>query len=344
MRIRARSVLLGLLIVVVVAVLGAITAVGWEIVLGPKIRPVTGRKFEVTPTRLARGRYLAEAAPCFHCHSEHDVSTPEYPRIEAKKGAGWRLPAPELNNISARNITPDPETGIGLWSDDEIARAIREGVDNKGEALFPIMPYMHFRNMSDEDVESIVVYLRTLPPVRNVVEKRHLPFPLNVLVNTMPKPLTTPVPGIAATATDTAKGEYLVQAIAVCGECHTPTDNQGQPLPGMAFGGGGSFFEPLGGRTVFSMNITPDPSGIAHYDEAMFKQTLRTGRLAGRMLSHVMPFENFRNFTDEDLHDIFAYIRTLPPVQHRISNTDTPTRCPLDGEMHGLGELNTKKS
>lgn len=91
------------------------------------------------------------------------------------------------------------------------------------------------------------------------------------------------------------------------------------------------------------MNITSDPSGIAHYDEALFVQTPRTGRLPGRMLSHIMPFENFKNYSDGDLHDVFSYIKSLPPVKHRISNTDPPTKCPVCGQTHGLGELNTKK-
>ena len=85
------------------------------------------------------------------------------------------MPIPELNNIAARNITPDPETGIGAWTDDEIARAIREGVRKDGTALFPVMPYLDFATMDDEDVKSIVVYLRTIPAVKNTVPTRQLP-------------------------------------------------------------------------------------------------------------------------------------------------------------------------
>ncbi len=91
------------------------------------------------------------------------------------------------------------------------------------------------------------------------------------------------------------------------------------------------------------MNITPDPSGIAHYDEALFIQTLHTGQLAGRTLTPIMPFANFKNMTDDDLKDIFAYLKTLPPVKHRVSNTDPPTKCPVCGQIHGLGDLNVKK-
>lgn len=344
MAIRAKTVVLGVLVLLVLLVIGAISAVGWQVVLGPDARPVTAEKFETTEARLARGKYLTEGPMfCFHCHSEHDTSDPTFPIVEAKKGAGWPMPIAELNNIAARNITPDPETGLGNWSDDEIARAIREGVRKDGTALFPVMPYMSFRSLDDEDVKSIVVYLRTLTPVRNTVPTRNLPGPLEYLVKTMPVPLTTPQPSHPS-STAVERGKYLV-TLAECHNCHTAADDQGQPLPGLDFGGGNNFPDLAkvdAGATVFSMNITPDPSGIAHYDESLFMQTLKTGQVGGRMLNHVMPFLYFRNITDSDLSDMYAYIKTLAPVKHRISNTDPPTPCVVCNKSHGLGELNKK--
>lgn len=342
MAVRVRTVLLGLLVLVLLAVAGGLSMIGWEVVLGPDARATSTQPFERTEARLARGKYLVEGPTnCFHCHSEHDLSVPEYPIVEARKGAGWVLPIPELNNIAARNITPDQETGIGTWSDDEIARAIREGVRRDGTALFPLMPYMAYAKMDDEDVKSIVVYLRTIPPVRNVVPTRSLPGPLEYLVNTMPAPITRPQPSHPS-ATPAERGEYLVN-IAECRTCHTPADAQGLPLPGLTFAGGGLFHDPgQGMQSVFSLNVTPDASGIAHYDEALFKETLKTGRVKGRVLSHIMPFENFKNITDEDLSDIWAYMQTIAPVKHRVSNTDPPAPCVVCGQTHGLGELNQK--
>src|SRR5690349_971267 len=157
MAIRAKTLILGVLGLFVLLVLGGITAIGWQVVLGPDARPTTAEKFQVTDARLARGKYLVEGpAACFHCHSEHDFSNPEYPIKEEKKGAGWVMPIEELNNIASRNITSDTETGIGAWTDDEVARAIREGVSRDGSALFPVMPYPSFASMDDEDVKSIV--------------------------------------------------------------------------------------------------------------------------------------------------------------------------------------------
>ena len=112
----------------------------------------------------------------------------------------------------------------------------------------------------------------------------------------------------------------------------------------MGYGGGGVFHDPVTAtKPLFSLNITQDPSGIAHYDEAMFIQVLHTGRIPGRMLNHTMPFENFKNMTDDDLRDIWAFLKTVPPVKHRISNTDPPKPCAVCNQVHGLGELNVKK-
>ncbi len=341
MRVRARNVILAILGVLVVLVLGAITKIGWQVVLGPKTRPVTGRKFEVTDARLARGKYIVEAqSSCFHCHSEHTLTDPEIPMVEGRKGSGQLLPIPELGQVVAPNISPDPETGIGKWTDDEIARAIQEGVDKDGRALFPIMPYQRFRNFTDEDLASVIVYLRSIPPVKSPMPLTTLNFPLNYIVKTIPEPLTAPVAQRART-TPEARGEYIVETAIGCGDCHTPT-NQGVPLAGMGFAGGESFDDPSQAKRIYSANITMDPSGIAHYDEALFINTLRTGRVPGRMISHIMPFENFKNMTDDDLKDIFAYLKTRTPVKHRLSNVDPPTLCVLCNKKHGLGELNVK--
>jgi mono/diheme cytochrome c family protein len=343
MRIRLKTVLLSLAVLILIAVIGGISMVGWQVVLGPDARSTSAEKFEPTEARLARGKYLAEGpAHCFFCHTEHDLTGPEplYPIIQPKKGAGWTMPIPELNNIAARNITPDPETGIGTWTDDEVARAIREGVRKDGTALFPVMPYMEFRTLDDEDVKSIVVYLRTIPAVKNTVPTRQLPGPLEYIVKTMPKPLTTPQPSHPS-ATAVERGTYLA-TMATCAGCHTIATG-GAAMPGMAFAGGQKFEIPGNDTPVFTANLTPDPSGIAHYDESLFIQTLRTGQMGGRTLNHVMPFEFFMNMTDEDLRDIFSFLRAQPPVKHRVSNTDPPTLCGICNQTHGLGELNAKK-
>ena len=338
---RVRMIVWSVLVVLVLLLGGAITAVGWQVVLGPKARPVTARKFDVTPARLERGQYIVEGvASCFHCHSDHDLKDEQYPLIEAKKGAGWELPLPELGHVVAPNITPDPETGIGNWTDDEIARAIQDGVDRNGRALFPVMPYPNFRHMTDEDLASTVVYLRSIPAVKNAVPATKLIFPLNVIVKTMPQPLTTPEPLPQTSVVE--KGAYLV-TLASCRDCHSTQTDHGEMIKGMDFAGGNLFHLPEDlSKTIVSANLTSDASGISYYDENLFIDTLHTGHMPGRMLSFIMPFESFKNVTDDDLAAIFAYLRTVPPVKHRISNSDPPTKCPIDGHLHGLGAMNEK--
>lgn len=329
----ARTVL-----VVVVLALGALLTMGRPLLFGPRARAVTGRTFEKTEARLARGEYLVEGvAHCFQCHSPHDLSTPDLPIEEGMKGAGWLMEQdPALGSVYAPNITPDRETGIGNWTDDEIARAIREGVSRDGHALFPIMPYQNFREMSDEDLASVVVYLRSIPAVRNAVPRTELKFPMSRIVNTIPQPVESAVPD----PSPEARGAYLVK-ISECETCHTAA-KQGQPLEGMAFGGGFEFKVIGLDRPIVSVNITPDPSGIAHYDEALFEQVLRTGKLPGRQLSGIMPYAHFARLTPEDMKAIFAFITSRAPVQHRVSNTDDPTDCAVCGVKHGRGSLNVK--
>jgi hypothetical protein len=332
--------LIGLVAAAVAFVVVVISSIGWQVVLGPDARATDDRRFELTEARLARGKYIVEGlAACLHCHSEHDFTQPNYPILQHRKGAGWEMPIPELGKIYARNITSDPETGLGRWTDDEIARAIREGVSRDGTALFPVMPYLNFARMTDEDVASVVVYLRTLPPVRNALPPSELVFPLNHIVKTIPRPLTEPVPSHPS-STPAQRGEYLV-TLAGCKICHTPVDDRGQPLPGLEFAGGESFSDPGNNMAIVnSINITRDPSGIAHYDEPLFMEVIRSGQLSNRMLSHIMPFEFFRNLTDEDLRDIFAFLGSVPPVKHRVSNTEPPTPCPVCRREHGFGALN----
>ena len=345
MRVHVRTVLVSVLGLIVLAFLGLITAVGWQVVLGPHARAVTSRKIEATPARLARGKYLVEgAAHCFHCHSEHDFSDPEGSDDPGEERRGLGAADSRARHTSPRRTSrpirrPASATGPTTRS----LRAIQEGVDKNGKALFPVMPYQDFAKMTDEDLASVVVYIRTIPPVKNRVPERKLVFPLNFIVNTIPQPLTSH-PAPPARTTPEARGEYLVRAVAGCAGCHTPTDDQGKPLAGLEFGGGAVFHDPTqNGKEVFSVNITQDPSGIAHYDEDLFIQTLHTGQIPGRMLNHIMPFEFFRNITDDDLRDMWAFLKTVPPVKHRISNTDPPTKCIICNQTHGLGELNFKK-
>jgi mono/diheme cytochrome c family protein len=291
--------------------------------------------FEPTPARLERGKYLVEGvAHCFMCHSEVDWKSPGAPYIQARKGAGTPLLEPGLPFLTVPNITPDKTTGAGDWSNEAFARAIREGIGHDGRRLFPVMPYMNFRQMSDEDLVSVITYIRSINPVTNKIPDTKLPDEIKDVLPP-PQPITGPV--AAPDMTDPVKrGQYLV-TLGNCAECHTARNQKGEPLPGMEFGGGAIFDGPWG--KVTTANITPDPSGISYYDEN-FIEALRTGRVKARQLSSIMPWGYFRNMTDEDLKAIYAYLRTLKPVKHSVDNTEPPTPCKLCGGVHGFGDLN----
>ena len=148
-------------------------------------------KVEMTPERIARGKYIFRLSDCDGCHSERDFTRFGGPVVESGRGKGVAFPA-ELGfpgTVFSRNITPDPETGLGRWTDGEKIRAIREGISRDGTPLFNLMPYEGFRHMSDEDVYSLVAYLNTLKPVRNRVPRSRLNFPVSMLMRTAPQPV-----------------------------------------------------------------------------------------------------------------------------------------------------------
>ncbi len=328
---------LGLVILAAVLIAAISLTIGWRPFLGPRARPLTNRKFESTPERLARGHYLANAVSgCMFCHSEHDWKSPGDPVVETKLGAGQIFPVADMpGTVVAPNLTPDPGTGAGTWSDDQLARAIREGIGYDGRTLFPLMPYEHFRIMPDEDLASVVVYLRSLQPVQNPLPRTEIIFPVKYLIRNAPQPVTSPVPA-GNSADPVERGRYLVQ-IAGCSDCHT-MQKQGQPIAALAFAGGFVLKGPFG--TVTSSNITPDPSGISYYDENLFIQVMRTGKVGARPLNPIMPWDAYRNMTDDDLKAVFAYLRTLKPVHHRVDNTLPPTACRICRGKHGAGDQN----
>lgn len=325
----------GFLVVMILLVLAITFTIGWRPIIGPRARALTDRRFESTPERLARGDYLVNAvAGCFGCHSEVDWKNEVIPA--AARGAGEVAVDKTAPWLHCANITQDQETGLGAWSDDAIARAVREGVSRDGRTLFPMMPYQNFKRMSDEDLASVIAYLRTVTPIRRQIPVTEAPFPVNRFINAVPEPITGSV-AAPDLSTPEKRGEYLV-TMSGCADCHTPLDERGQPRAGLAFAGGSVFENPVG--RVVSVNITPDPSGIPYYTEDLFIEAIRTGVVRARKLHPQMPYLIYRNMTDDDLRAVFAYVKTLKPVRHRITNSDPPTDCPLCKTKHGLGDQN----
>jgi mono/diheme cytochrome c family protein len=233
----------------------------------------------------------------------------------------------------APNLTPDTETGIGRWTDDMLARAIREGVAHDGRVLHPQMWSSSFRRLTDEDVASVIVYLRSLKPVRN-------PLPATVLPKEVaddldvPEPLTKPMPA-PDPADPLARGRYLAY-IADCGGCHTSWYTPRNP----GLFAGGNLVERGDNRRAYSTNITSDASGIAYYDHALFREVMRTGRVRARELSAIMPWTSFRHLSDPDLDALFDYLRAYQPAKHSIDNSSPAAACEICGGSHPLGEYN----
>jgi len=312
-------------------------AVGIRPIIGPRSRALTDRCFDRTPARLARGRYLVTSVSgCFSCHGEADWQAPGFPPKPGTEGGGRVWDREGLPFVTAPNITPDKETGAGTWTDDMFARAIREGIGHDGRTLFPLMPYAQYRSMSDEDVASIVVYLRTLPALRRALPPTKVPFPMNRFINAAPQPVTAAVP-TPDRRDPVAYGNYLTR-LGACRDCHTPADAQHQPIAALEFSGGFVLTGPYG--QVASRNLTTAPSGIPYYNADLFVEVMRTGMVKARKVHDAMPWRALGQQSDEDLRAIFAFLQTVPPVAHRVDNSLTPTRCPVCGGVHGGGDTN----
>jgi cytochrome c553 len=318
---------LGVLALGAIALLGI--GVSWLAIRKPAARPATAMKIEATPERLARGKYLVEnVAECLGCHSDHvdRFGLPIKPGTEGEGGFVFdaKLGVPGL--VCAQNITPDPETGIGAWSDDEVLRAMREGVDRKGDALFPMMPYVHYREMSDEDAKAVVAYLRTLKPIRHGVPAKKIDFPVNLIVKFIPKPIEAPVTAPDPTKDHLAYGRYLTK-IGGCYECHTPHDEKQRLDEARAYAGGWEMRGPWG--RVITANLTPAPDsyvGRATKEEfigrfrSFASMDASTAPAAQKGRNTVMPWLAFSHMTDADLAAIYDYLKTVPAVPNKVNS------------------------
>ena len=301
-----------ILILLALLVLAVVTAVpAYLYGAYPKLRPAAQMTAPKTPEALERGRYLAEALTgCVACHSPIDESRPgDFPQAGLEyTGRVWPEGSGFPGKIVAPNISPDPETGIGQWTDGEIVRAIREGVSRDGRPLFPLMNYPGYRDLTDEDVLAIVAYLRTRKPIRRDNGRTELDFPVGMMIRTLPQPLEGTAPGLPPAGVE--RGRAMLKVL-LCGECHTPRDDRGNPVPGKELAGGSPFTGPWG--VVYAANITSHPStGIGAYSNDDLKRVLKEGKnRAGREL-WVMPWSVTRNLTDTDIDALIAALREVP--------------------------------
>jgi len=295
----------------------------------PHVAVVKELKVQVTPARVARGRYLASSvAGCMVCHSSRDEHIYGLPIKDGTLGMGGEVFSRELGfpgNIYAANLTP---YHLGGWSDGELFRAITSGVSKDGHALFPIMNYPAYGRMDQEDIFSIIAYIRTLPAINHDVPATELDFPLNFIVNTIPSPaMLSPQPD---SNNASAYGKYLV-TMGSCVECHSKAD-KGKIIEGTEFGGGRDFGV-VNGKTIYSANITPDAeTGIGNWSRELFirkfKQytdsAYRPRPVAKEEFNTPMPWLAYAGMKEKDLAAIYAYLKTVKPIHNAVTRVVTP--------------------
>lgn len=319
--------LLRILIIVVIVILAGIGGLlAYVKTALPKVADAPDLKIEVTPERIERGAYLANNVMlCIDCHSARDwryFSGPLVAGSEGKGGEKFDQTMGFPGSYVAPNVTP---FGMKDWTDGEIFRAITSGVSKDGRPLFPIMPHPNFGQLDKEDIYSVIAYIRTLPSVENHPEASTSDFPMNFIIHTIPKdPQFSSVPD---PSDKVAYGKYLVTA-ASCFTCHT-NEIKGE-IVGEPFAGGREFQFP-DGSILRSSNITPHATGIGNWSEDMFvlkfKQYADTSyqyqQVAPGQFQTLMPWTMYGQMEVDDIRAIYAYLKTVEPVESRIEKFTT---------------------
>ena len=283
------------------------------------------------PALVARGAYLATAADCVACHT-----VPGGQRFTG--GRAFALP---FGTLYSGNITPDRETGIGDWTDDEFVRAVHEGVGKGGEHLYPAFPYATFTAMSREDVLAIKAYLFSLPAVHAPAKPNQIAFPFNMRFGMMawnifynPDKRFTPDPAKSA---EWNRGNYLTNALGHCAECHTPRDILFGLQQSRSFAG-----TTLEGWKAY--NITPDAdTGLDHWSDEALASFLSTGHADGHGVASGPMAEvidlSLRHLTPSDIHAMVTYLKSLPPQPGGVGPKVDPDPPTLVQASYGPGPL-----
>jgi mono/diheme cytochrome c family protein len=276
------------------------------------------------PEVIERGRYLVRGpAHCAACHSSDDRSSPEKV-LTAPLSGGLSFDMGPMGTRYARNLTPDRETGIGRYTDAEIARTIRTGVLPSGE--LSIFMLLAAADLSDDDVTAVLSYLRSIEPVRHAVEPGTWTLFAKVMLTYLfppmePRAVAGPRHVPAGEEPSLARGEYLAENVMLCGLCHTAMDPNTLQIVGPRFGGSlpeANHYEE-GDMEFVAPNLTSHPTGVTgKLTEDQFVARLRAGRVH-RYSS--MPWENFGIVTENDLRSVYRYLRSVPPVDADVGPT-----------------------
>jgi len=260
---------------------------------------------------MQQGEYLFRAAGCANCHTD-----------EKNKGAplaGWRALETPFGTFYSPNITPDPETGIGRWSEVDFVRALREGISPEGGHYYPAFPYASYTQLTDADLRAIRIYLSNQKPVRQANKPHELPWYLRSRASLRIWKMLFFNPGPFQPQPDQSaawnRGAYLATAVAHCGECHTPRNFLGGFKESQRFAGN---HDSVDGADV--PNITPDKkTGIGKWSQSDLVEYLETGAMpdgdyAGNVMAEVID-NSLSHLTKDDRKAIAVYVMSLPSVE-----------------------------
>jgi mono/diheme cytochrome c family protein len=262
---------------------------------------------------IARGRYVVrDLAHCVGCHGDPSQMQGMPTGEDTPLSGGFVFDIPP-GRFYARNLTSDPETGIGSYSDGQVARALRFGVGHDGRAL---LPFMEMQGLSDEDLVAVVSYLRTQAPVHNAVPMHQYTLLGRIVRATLLAnpvgPKETPLHESPHGAT-IENGRYIAESVANCWACHTQRDYRTGAMIGPHMGGAKMPDDRNPKLTWAPPNLTSDPTTgrLARFSEDGFVERIREGRAYP---GSPMPWEGFQKLDEDDLRAIYRYLKTLPPV------------------------------
>jgi mono/diheme cytochrome c family protein len=288
----------------------------------PNIGPASDVSANASPERLLRGKYLANhVAACMDCHSTRDWTQYSGPMVAGTLGAGGEKFDENMGfpgKIYASNLTPH---NLGSWTDGDILKAMTTGESKDGRALFPVMAYSRFGKMDQEDLLSIIAYIRSLSPISNSIPKTELNFPVNLINKTLPsRPTFQKIP---ASSDSVRYGAYLVNA-AGCVDCHSKTD-KGNIIEGSEFGGGMEFKFPSG--TLRSPNITMhQANGLGNWTKEAFVKRFKlyadsnykSEKVGMTVNNTTMPWTMYAGMKETDLEAMYVYLKSLKHNPNKV--------------------------
>lgn len=280
---------------------------------------------------LERGRLLALAGNCYSCHTV-DAGQPF---------AGGVAFHTEFGTLFSTNISSHPQSGIGAWTEAEFERAMRRGIGRDGRHLYPAFPYTSFTRMTDADVLALFAFLRTVVPVKADPPGHRLKFPVNIRLSLagwkalhFEEGRFEATPGLTD---EQARGEYLTEALAHCGACHTPRNLLGAEVRDRAFAGGRIYDRVASGdvRAWGTPNLTGHSTGLAGWSEQELFDYLKLGHSARAVLMGPMNdvvLNSTRHLPEPELRAMVSYLKSLP-ARHLDPGE------PPDAEQLRRGEL-----